>query len=88
MQATAGTRRRCQGCPEDSRLSQLEDGIAWFRKGDTEKAAEIIQSVLAAQSATTRVRRMYSVESIFTARTFLPLRSPTSMAAAAATTIS
>ena len=33
--------------PEDPAL-RLEDGIAWFRKGDTGKAAEIIQSVLRA----------------------------------------
>jgi tetratricopeptide (TPR) repeat protein len=31
--------------PADAAL-QLEDGIAWFRKGDTQKSAEIIQSVL------------------------------------------
>lgn len=31
--------------PQDLAL-QVEDGIAWFRKGDTRKASEIIQSVL------------------------------------------
>ena len=43
--------------PADSAL-QLEDGIAWFRKGDTQKAAEIIQSVLRAHPENARAHNV------------------------------
>jgi tetratricopeptide (TPR) repeat protein len=47
-QATALLDQAVNFSPGDAALL-LEDGIAWFRKGDTQKAAEIIQSVLRAQ---------------------------------------
>src|SRR6267378_1784260 len=46
-QATALLDEAIKFSPEDASL-QLEDGIAWFRKSDTTKAAGIIQSVLRA----------------------------------------
>jgi tetratricopeptide (TPR) repeat protein len=39
--------------PDDSSL-QLEDGLAWFRKGDAKKAAEVIQAVLKAHPDSAR----------------------------------
>ena len=46
-QATALLDAAVKLAPADANL-QLEDGIAWFRKGDTNKAAELMQSVLRA----------------------------------------
>ena len=56
-QATALLDEAVKLSPEDSAL-QLEDGIAWFRKGDTEKAAEIIQSVLRAHPDNARAHNV------------------------------
>jgi tetratricopeptide (TPR) repeat protein len=44
--------------PEDPAL-QLEAGIAWFRKGDTNKAAEMIQSVLRAHPDNARAHNIF-----------------------------
>jgi len=38
--------------------ADLEDGIAWFRKGDTQKAAEMIQSVLRAHPDNARAHNV------------------------------
>jgi tetratricopeptide (TPR) repeat protein len=46
-QATALLDEAIKFSPDDASL-QVEDGIAWFRKGDPKKAADIIQSVLRA----------------------------------------
>jgi tetratricopeptide (TPR) repeat protein len=43
--------------PEDAAL-QVEDAIAWFRKGDANKAAAIIQSVLRAHSDNARAHNV------------------------------
>jgi len=43
--------------PADTAL-QLEDGIAWFRKGDAQKSAEIIQSVLRAHPDNARAHNV------------------------------
>jgi tetratricopeptide (TPR) repeat protein len=43
--------------PGDSAL-QVEDAIAWFRKGDTNKAAEIIQAVLRAHPDNARAHNV------------------------------
>jgi tetratricopeptide (TPR) repeat protein len=52
-QATALLDQAVKLSPEDASL-RLEDGIAWFRKGDTKKASEIIQSVLNADPKNSR----------------------------------
>jgi tetratricopeptide (TPR) repeat protein len=43
--------------PEDAAL-QVEDAIAWFRKGDANKATQIIQSVLRAHSDNARAHNV------------------------------
>jgi tetratricopeptide (TPR) repeat protein len=52
-QATALLDQAVKLSPDDTAL-RLEDGIAWFRRGDTKKASEIIQSVLNADPDNSR----------------------------------
>jgi len=56
-QATALLDEAAKLSPEDSAL-QVEDAIAWFRKGNTNKASEMIQSVLRAHPDNARAHNV------------------------------